>query len=129
MKQEQKKQMYQDIAQHGTNLLGIFPNAKEQEPVKLCKKLRRYENKATILTVAYCNGEEPADFEQQITAIKKSVVNLLGSPADGIVFINQDPRGYALKIKANVMYLRDYVLYRDMGGFGILSPDFTPAGN
>ena len=118
--------MYAQIEQHGQNLLAIFPNCKERDSIKLCKKLRRYENKATVLTVAYCNGEEPADFEQQITAIKKSVVNLLGSPSDGVLFVNYDPRGYALKIKANVMYLRDYVLYRDMGGFGIIAPDFTP---
>ena len=124
MTPKQKEKMYQDIEQHGTNLLGIFPNAKEQEPVKLCKKLRRYENKATILITACCNGTEPADFEQQLSTIKKSVVNLLGSPADDVLFINDDPRGYSLKLTSE--FSADKNIMRDWGGFGIIAPDFTP---
>lgn len=124
MKQEQKDRMYLLIEEHGLNLLEIFPNCKEQSGIKLCKKLRRYENKATILTTAYCNGAEGADFEQQIEAIKKSVVNLLGSPADGVLFVNYDPRGYTLKLTSE--FSADKNIYRDWGGFGIIAPDFTP---
>ena len=127
MTPKQKAEMYAQIEQHGQNLLAIFPNCKEQEPVKLCKKLRRFENKATILTTAYCNGAEGAGLEQQITAIKKSVVNLLGSPADDVLFINYDPRGYSLKLTSE--FSADKNIHRDMGGFGIIAPDFTPAGN
>ena len=40
-----------------------------------------------------------------------------------MVFINFDARGYALKIKEN--YSKDLNIYKDMGGFGIISPEFN----
>jgi len=39
-------QQLQAIKEHGRNLLAIFPDATEKDPVKLCKKLRRIEAKA-----------------------------------------------------------------------------------
>jgi len=41
------------------------------------------------------------------------------------VFINGDPRGYALKI--NDKYVRENQLriYSDMGGYGIIAPEFN----
>ena len=43
------------------------------------------------------------------------------------VFLNRDPRGYALKIKSEWMEARrDSVrLHRDWGGYGILAPDLS----
>ena len=41
------------------------------------------------------------------------------------VFVNQDPRGYALKIDDEYMRAHGLDLHRDMGGFGILAPDLT----
>lgn len=43
------------IRKHGLQLLAIFPNAKEADPVKLCKKLRRLELKANQAAVDLCN--------------------------------------------------------------------------
>ena len=124
MTPKQKEEMYQSIEQHGINLLEIFPFSREKNPVKLCKKLRRYENKAAILAVGYCNGEEPADVEQRLETIKTSVINLLGTPAESTVFLNLDPRGYTLKLTSE--FCKNRTIFRDWGGYGILAPDFTP---
>lgn len=45
------------IETHGKNLLRIFPNATEQDPLALCKKLRRIETVAHRNSEAFCNGE------------------------------------------------------------------------
>lgn len=48
------------------------------------------------------------------------------------IFINRDPRGYALKIDDEaIRELRAHgkPIYSDCGGYGILAPDFTPAEN
>lgn len=126
MTNEQKEKMYQDIEQHGTNLLGIFPNAKEQEPVKLCKALHLYESKAALIALNLCNGVFEIDEQlPELDSIKAKVINLLGTPAESTVFINLDPRGYTLKLTSE--FSADKNIHRDWGGFGILSPDFTPA--
>ncbi len=125
MTNAQKEKMYQDIEQHGTNLLGIFPNAKEQEPVKLCKKLRRLENLAANMALDLCNGimtQHMSDIEHD--SIKAKVIKLLGEPANHVFFINLDPRGYALKLTSE--FSADKNIMRDWGGFGIIAPDFTP---
>lgn len=41
------------------------------------------------------------------------------------VFVNSDPRGYALKIENDWMRAHGGNLHRDMGGYGILAPDFS----
>lgn len=53
------------IEQHGRNLLAIFPDASERDPVKLCKKLRRLEAKAHALALRCCNGPEWPSEEAQ----------------------------------------------------------------
>ena len=125
MTNAQKEKMYQDIEQHGTNLLGIFPNCKEQSGVKLCKKLRRYENKAALIALNLCNGDASIDEQlPELDSIKAKVINLLGTPAESTVFLNLDPRGYSLKLTSE--FSADKNIMRDWGGFGIIAPDFTP---
>jgi hypothetical protein len=41
------------------------------------------------------------------------------------VFVNQDPRGYALKIDDEYMRAHSLDLERDGGEYGILAPDLT----
>lgn len=45
MNAKQKIAMYEAIEEHGKKLLALFPNAKEKDPIRLCKRLRVYEGK------------------------------------------------------------------------------------
>ena len=120
-----KQRMIERITRHGENLLAIFPNATEQDPIKLCKRLRRWEAKATRATTAYCNGDV-SECAVETSYIVQKVRALLGLKAsDKRVFVNQDPRGYALKI--DDAWTRDNApaLHRDWGGYGIIAPDLT----
>ena len=38
------------------------------------------------------------------------------------VFLNGDPRGYALKLCDQ--FSKDKIIYKDWGGYGIIAPDF-----
>ena len=118
----------QRIIEHGYNLLRIFPNATERDAVKLCKKLRRLETKAHAIGLQLCNGPEMKDGEQEdrINLVLHKVSKLLGIELnDGSpnVFVNLDPRGYALKISCEWMKAFDAVLHKDMGGYGIIAPE------
>lgn len=147
---------YEAIESHGKNLLAIFPNATEKDPVALCKKLRRLETAAHAIGLRLCNGPEyphgdvDADFACEIIIDKVSA--LLGNPPAHIaahvpVFINRDPRGYALKIQDVWMnqrreqwdrqiakqgkkaitegYWALLRFHRDWGGYGIIAPEIT----
>lgn len=120
MNTKQRKSMYAAIESHGKQLLAIFPSAKERDPVALCKRLRRYETRANNAAVKYCNGEiESGAWEAESVRTATAVNALLG---DDRVWVNGDPRGYALKID-----LADgEQLHRDWGGYGIIAPDLTP---
>lgn len=165
------------IEAHGRQLLAIFPNATECDPVKLCKKLRRLEIEASEIALRLCNGPEYESDEQVdglTNAILAKVNKLLGNvhayqPKTGAkcsckrgiqrdncstcegtgyvidfkmirhprplvpVFINRDPRGYALKIddewlrkmrdNPNTVHLAS--IERDWGGYGIIAPEIT----
>ena len=120
------KKMYEQIAKHGNDLLTIFPDATIQDPVLLCKRLRYYERKAEASTVALCNGYSEslqAYHEAALDRIEKKVKKLLGINDDVTIFINRDPRGYALKMTEE--FTANKVSYRDWGGYGILAPDFS----
>jgi hypothetical protein len=41
------------------------------------------------------------------------------------VFVNGDPRGYALKIQDEYVSENSLDIHRDMGGYGILAPDLS----
>jgi hypothetical protein len=114
------------IAQHGRNLLAIFPNATEQDPVKLCKKLRRLEIEGNELGLRLCNGPEfPGGYDEADAvgnAILAKVNRLLGIGKVGVM-LNRDPRGYALKIGDVIMRKQNLTLHTDMGGYGILAPE------
>jgi len=129
MTKQERVDMYNSINRHGEKLLKLFPNAKQQDPVKLCKSLRRYEGKAERVTVALCNGDmalEEGDCQLQKLHYKVRLL-LGGNGAETRwIFINQDPRGYALKIDSDDSKIQEFDLYRDLGGYGILAPDFTP---
>lgn len=131
--------MYQQIEKHGADLNKIFKT--EFDNVKLCKKLLTLENKAHHATTCLCNTntldllelnrftgydvkqtteeEQDAFFEKILNSVDK----ILNFKAQNIpVFINHDPRGYALKIKSE--YCQGLQIHQDFGGYGILAPEF-----
>ena len=124
MTTKQRQEMYQQVEQHGKNLLAIFPQAKIKDTIKLCKSLLRLENKAHKLATDYCNGLYDCEsVEKPSIAILKKVTDLLGQ-TEGIKF-NMDPRGYSLKLSDEYVRENNLSIYRDMGGYGILAPDFS----
>lgn len=132
-KQSKKERMCTRIQEHGENLLAIFPGAVERDPVKLCKKLRKLEGEAGKFALDYCNGDwQPKDeneVEWRTNVYLGKLCAILGigfSRAEEMgIFINLDPRGYALKIGDAWVRANDFRLHRDMGGYGIIAPDIT----
>lgn len=131
------------IKRHGESLLTAFPNATEKDPVALCKKLRRIETSLTKPLTDYCNGDltDDVQLDQTCNTAIDRVRNLLGM-SNGCghtvgLFVNRDPRGYALKLSDE--WTRNYnrkmyrdngngclqPIYTDMGGYGIIAPDLT----
>lgn len=127
------------IVRHGEQLLAIFPEATERDPLKLCKKLRRLESDASHYTLMLCNGDYLQGSEQiiedRLEAILGKVNKLLGNyryddqekarVQKVPVRINRDPRGYALKISDRWMNENKVCLHRDWGGYGIIAPDIS----
>jgi hypothetical protein len=117
--------MYTRIARHGAQLLNLYPNAPERDPVRLCKQLRRVEAIAHKLAEDCCNylSMESPEFNgrHEQTMIRLLRVLGLGGPE---VHINLDARGYALKIDSD--HMSGIELHKDWGGNGIIAPDFTP---
>ena len=126
MKKLERDKMYNDILAHGKKLLAIFPSAKYQNPVLLCKVLRRLEYKAEQYAVTLCNGGTDRQLtlaESGLGLVEKQLKEVLNA-TDNQVFINRDPRGYALKLTSE--FSADKDIYKDLGSYGIISPDFTP---
>ena len=134
-----KKAQYNQIRKHGEDLNHIFNTG--LEPIALCKKLHRLEVKAHHATTCLCNTNtlnlmelnrftgydvQQATEEEQdrfFDGIRKSIIKILGEKSKDMVFINFDARGYALKIKEN--YSKDLNIHKDLGGFGIIAPEFN----
>jgi hypothetical protein len=142
MKTQTKKQkMYAAIEQHGANLNKIFNT--QYDNITLCKKLLRIENTAHRATTNLCNTNtlhlpelnrwtgynvtQTTEEEQDVffEKILNSVTKILGEKAKECIFVNFDPRGYALKIKDTYIKENNLSIYQDWGGYGILAPDFT----
>lgn len=117
--------MYDRIKQHGENVKKIFGLTKD--PVALSKTLRRLEAKASKITTDYANGTIDSDkVDPMLNKIKAQLNTILHFKAKGIpVIINQDPRGYALKIDDGYVNSHQLKIHRDFGGYGILAPDLT----
>ena len=118
-----RERMYQQIEEHGENLKKIFKL--DVDAVKLSKKLFSLENKAHRLSTQYCNGDiDAGTWDTETGKILAKVDKITGYKEKGLpVFINGDCRGYALKLRSEFAY--DKNIYRDMGGFGILAPNFN----
>lgn len=136
MKTSKKETMYNNITRHGNALLTLFPYAIEQRPVNLCKKLRTMQGKIDRHILGYCNGttdERTLDeaTDKTLAGIRKLLgISIPEAEAMGL-FVNRDPRGYALKLddaftrEYNGHHEADKRIYTDWGGYGILAPDFS----
>jgi len=112
----------QQIRTHGAQLCEIF--GLNDDPIKLCKRLRRIENKAHRLATQGCNGElEDGALDREEDKILKGATKILGNRVP--IFFNRDPRGYALKIEERYVFENRLDIYRDMGGYGIIAPEFS----
>ena len=126
-----KQRQAEQIKAHGENLLHLFPRATERDPIKLCKKLRRMEAKAQEIALRLCNGPEFPGGDDEVDALTGAILEkvnaILGnSGPDAVpVFVNRDPRGYALKIDDVWMHNKQARIYSDWGGYGIIAPEFT----
>lgn len=146
---------YALIREHGLGLIkffGLDPNL--VSPVELCKKLRKLETRAHKITTQLCNGFPDLDhdlqedytkhLESELEKIEEKARDLLDSPQLkksaptkwarklNDIFINGDPRGYALKVTTecvkhyeNLKQNPEEFPHKDWGGFGILAPDLT----
>ena len=121
-----KKQdrMKEQIRIHGENLNRIF-NLNE-DPDKLSRRVHRLEVKAHRLATDYCNGAiQGDDFNDAAHKVYRSLEKIINYKQQRIpVFINQDARGYALKIQDDYVREHDLKIHRDWGGYGILAPEF-----
>ena len=112
------------IIQHGKQLLEIFPQAIERDPLKLCKKLRKLEIKAHALAETHCNFLTKTEVHKRKTdELLQQLDDLLWFRVASVpVFLNGDPRGYALKIDDSYVREHNLNIHRDWGGSGIIAP-------
>lgn len=120
------------ITKHGNDLLALFPDAVERDPVKLCKALRRVEVAISGPLLRACNTGDDEHLDKQCDAAMAKTIKLLGLTVRQAIacglFINRDPRGYAIKLSDSwVRKQRDNgrTIHTDFGGYGIIAPDLT----
>lgn len=125
MEDTKKDRMYSQIERHGNNLNKIFKTG--MDPIALCKKLFSLEKKMRKAAVDDNNGDiERSEYDKIEKQILASVDKLLGYKAKKIpVIVNDDSRGYALKIDDDWVHKNNVTIYTDMGGYGILAPNYS----
>jgi len=120
------QQRYSAQYQHGERLKALFRLFASTDSLELYNKLHRIEARAHNYAERVCNGDiEPTDEQDAAhdASILRSVRKILGY-ADIPIIINGDPRGYALKIPDKWVREHKANIYTDMGGYGIICPDF-----
>jgi hypothetical protein len=137
-RETKKTAMYSRIYQHAENLNEIFRLGIDGDyaaHIRICKRLRRLEAKAHRIAEQYCNGEIDGDESNKAErAILNSLAKILYSGPEAMpkcgmlakaIFVNSDPRGYALKIDDE--YVKEHALkiHQDWGGYGIIAPDLS----
>lgn len=120
-----KQRLYAQIALHSEGLIRFF-KLPAQDPVALSKKLFMLENEAHRLTTDWANGKiSESEFDGKVVKIRTRLEKVLGKGNMNKVLLNQDPRGFALKIDDKYGDdIHRFGIMRDMGGYGIIAPDF-----
>ena len=124
-----KSQQRENILQHGFKLKRVFFSHDPYSgigPVELAKKVHRLEVEAHRLAEDEASRPLPEGYvEKKEASIMRRLDALLHFKSQGIpVFLNSDPRGYALKIDDSYVREHDLEIYKDWGGYGILAPEF-----
>lgn len=122
-----KAERAEKIMRHGWRLLRIFPKSGYAgSPVSLYERLHRLEAEAHTLAERGCNEQLPDEYEarKEASILKRLDAILKFKDADIPVFLNGDPRGYALKIEDAYVKEHNLDIERDWGGYGILCPEF-----
>ena len=123
MMDNKKEILYSRITKHGQNLKAVFNLDQDIDPVKLCKRLFRLENKAHKLALDFCNGEiDQLEWDKKANKILTKVEAILKNKK--VLFLNGDARGYALKIDDGYIRNNNLNIHKDWGGYGIVAPDF-----
>jgi|9_EtaG_2_1085328.scaffolds.fasta_scaffold06133_4 hypothetical protein len=125
-----KLEMYGRIKKHGEDIKKIFSMPADTDPIKLCKSLRRLETKAQRIQETHGNGYyETAAREEAALIVKlKNLLMPAATPEEFLkfgIFLNTDPRGYALKIPDDIVKQNAWTIHKDWGEFGILAPDLN----
>lgn len=90
--------------------------------IQLWRKLRRMENVAHTAATKYCNGEiDDYTFEQVKDRTVEQINIMFGRIVVGL-FVNGDPRGYALKLEPSS---KPTGMHRDWGDYGILAAEIN----
>lgn len=123
------KNKKQQIIGHMSNLCTIFGMGIEDDFLKtaLYKELLRIEKSAHRHMENICNGSNLSEQQQEKieNKILSKIDDLLQFRSKKIpVFLNGDPRGHTIKINEKWLREKKTYIYQDMGGNGIMAPDF-----
>jgi hypothetical protein len=133
------------IRAHGEALIECFPALTGQNPMSVCRKLRRLEVALSRMNERDCS--EPmteterdsfdAEYERTCDKVKAllwgEAATCWADAPEGTARIrfNGDPRGYALKIHDGWMVAnrdRSARIARDWGGYGLIAPEIDASG-
>ena len=125
-----KIEMYARIKKHGEDIKKIFSLPASTDPIKLCKSLRRLETEAQTIQTTHGNGfyEVAANKEAQLMIKLKKLLMPKATVEEFLkfgIFLNTDPRGYALKIPDDIVKENAWTIHKDWGEFGIIAPDLN----
>ena len=123
-----KKENADQFFRHVCNLQTLAGLDNYHDALTLYKSLHRLEARISRENTDDCNGtsnltdkQSESRDERRFKKFQSLLPNVSG------LFINGDPRGYALKIHTkDAMELRykGINIYQDWGGYGILAPEF-----
>lgn len=94
------------------------------------RQLRFCEDVLQRLHVDMCNAQVSPSRIASAHNTARSLIQKYFGPKflENYFYLNSDPRGYALKVEdafeREVLYPAGINLQRDMGGYGLLAPDF-----
>ena len=123
-----KASIEKQVEAHGEKIKIIFDLDPKKNAVSLCRQLRRIEREGNELGEDMCNLANADPGSKRYASLVKKLDKILGFRSQGVpVFVNLDPRGYALKIESEWVWKHreDKPIYQDWGGFGIIAPEFT----
>ena len=112
----------EQILQNGFKLIRWAGLPEGTPPTTLSKMVRRVEVYAHNQAERSCS-EDVGDYDnfhdKTVATVQRRLTTYLGKENAARVFVNFDPRGYALKTEDDPR--ND--LHRDFGGYSILAPD------